>query len=152
MRKAVTGTAPPRTGNSARKSADPKNEYLRNGPPPQGFRPLANLGPGTATILLTQGRFVFDSGAAFNDPRLEAYLRFLARELSDDGVRAFLAARFSYERFQKVGTGEARRNAWLYVWLACRQAAKSGGYQARAPSENAILGQRGEPELDGLAV
>jgi hypothetical protein len=87
-----------------------------------------HLEPGTAIIPLTQGRLVFDVGEPFSDPHLESYLKFLGRDLSDEGVRAFLAARFTYERFRKVGTGEARRDAWLYVWLACRQAAKSGGY------------------------
>src|SRR5258707_7103464 len=96
MRKAVTGTGPPGNGNSARQSADPKNEYLRNATPPQGFRPLANLEPGTAIIPPTQGRFTFDSGAAFNDPHIAAYHARLASDLSDDQLRAFLLARYAY--------------------------------------------------------
>lgn len=98
------------------------------------------LGPGTAPIPLTQGRFAFDAGAPFGDARIEAYIRVLARELTDDGVRAFLRARFAYQTFQRLGTPEARRFAWHAIWLA------SSHVSTKGTSSNAILGDPGKSE------
>jgi hypothetical protein len=126
----VTGTDPPKSRDGANNHERAESKAAANlatDYPSHEFAATENyLGPGTALIPLTQGRFAFvDSNAPFSDPCLADYLRFLARELSDDGVRAFLHARFAYDKFQRSGTPESRRFAWHMVQLACRLSAKS---------------------------
>jgi hypothetical protein len=89
--------------------------------------------PGTATAPLTQGRFAFDSGPPFSDSHIERYLRVLARDLTDDGVRDFLRARFAYSTFQRLGTPQSRCFAWHAIWLAIQQSAKTPGPNLPGP-------------------
>jgi hypothetical protein len=79
----------------------------------------------SANRNLTQERFEFDTGDFFSDSLIERYLRFLASNLSDDGVRAFCHANFAYSQFQKSGTSLHRRWCWQLIDLACRGLAKS---------------------------
>jgi len=113
--------------------------------PTDGFLATDNLGPGTALIPLTQGRFAFvDSSEPFGDPRIAGYLQFLSSELSDDRLRNFLRARYAYSVFQRLGTPESRRYAWSEIQLACRLSAKSSHGGIAVTPGNAILGQRGK--------
>jgi hypothetical protein len=147
----MSDTGPPEPGsrngaNNHERAESKAAANLARDYPTHEFAATGNyLEPGTAQQL-TQDRFGFDSEPAFSDPRLAAYLQFLARELSDDGLRAFLHARFAYQRFQRLGTPECRRNAWHLVQLACRLSAKNRHRNTAGTPSNAILGQPGKPE------
>jgi hypothetical protein len=78
-----------------------------------------------ATTGLAQGRFAFDTGEPFNDPRIAAYHVELARELTDDQLKNFMLARYAYEKYQRLGTPECRRFAWSTVQRACSLSAKN---------------------------
>src|SRR5258708_13952238 len=66
---------------------------------------------------LGQTRFAFDTGAAFTDRHIAAYLTKLGRELSDDQLRDFCHARYRYEIFQQSGAAPDRKYAWFAVQL-----------------------------------
>lgn len=125
--KEITGTDPPEGEETPALAANRGFGKLEN--PGEAYSAAElpatgnHLGPGTATIELTQGRFAFvDSSEA--DLRIETYLKFIARELSDDQLPSFFHARFAYQKFQRLGTPECRRYAWHAIELACRLSAK----------------------------
>jgi len=126
MRKEITGsTDPPENGKGILVRCPSHNQKSGRDYHCRGASSIGKLEPGTATTELTQGRFAFDSCDPFSDPRISAYLQFLSRELSDDGLPAFLHARYAYGKFQRLGTPECRRFAWHRIDLACRLSAKT---------------------------
>ena len=68
-----------------------------------------SAGPYSAAELTANGNNL----EPFSDPRIEAYLAFLTRELifSDDPIelRAFLSANYAYDKFRRLGTPACRR-------------------------------------------
>ena len=149
MRERMTDTGPPGDEETPALAANRGFHESKRSAGPYSAAELSatgnHLGPGTAIIPLTQGQFAFiDSSEPFSDQRIATYLRFLARELSDDGVRAFLLASYGYNKFQKCGTPECRRYAWSLIQFACRLSAESRHSKTKATPSNAVLGQPGE--------
>ena len=88
----VSRAGPPGNGRGSTTTVEPLKLSRGDSMSPSLAAVNGNLEPGTRLIPLTQGRFAFvDSSEPFSDPRIAGYLQFLARELSEDGVRVFLS-------------------------------------------------------------